>query len=49
LTARDDNLCPEKVLSTHLRVNKDVLADAPLFAFVAKDGNWSPMTKDWFM
>ncbi|KAF7354419.1 hypothetical protein MVEN_01130900 [Mycena venus] len=49
LTARDDDLCPNKAFANHVCVNKDTPADAPLFAFMAKDGNWSPMTKDWFM
>ncbi|KAF7368678.1 hypothetical protein MVEN_00192100 [Mycena venus] len=49
LTDRDDDLCPEKALQNHLVVNKGVPLDAPLFAFTSNEGNWSPMTKDWFM
>ncbi|KAJ7128426.1 hypothetical protein C8R44DRAFT_549351, partial [Mycena epipterygia] len=49
LTDRDDDLCPSKALNNHLSVNKRVPPDAPLFAFEASGGNWSPMTKDWFL
>ncbi|KAJ7112456.1 hypothetical protein C8R43DRAFT_1159151, partial [Mycena crocata] len=49
LTDRDDELCPSKAFANHLRVNGTVPPDAPLFAFESRTGNWSPMTKTWFL
>ncbi|KAJ7077208.1 hypothetical protein C8R44DRAFT_896353 [Mycena epipterygia] len=42
-------LCPEKAFANHILVNATVPDEAPLFAFDAGSGKWSPMTKDWFM
>ncbi|KAJ7203473.1 hypothetical protein C8J57DRAFT_1101212 [Mycena rebaudengoi] len=49
LTGRDDMLCPVKAYDTHMRVDRHVPGDAPLFAFLSADSTWSSMTKDLFM
>lgn len=49
LTDRGDDLCPSKAFQNHLRVNKALPSDAPLFAFRTANNNWAPMTKDWFL
>jgi hypothetical protein len=49
LTDRADDLCPSRALRNHFLANKLVPAHAPLFAFQNDAGNWSPMTKDWFL
>jgi hypothetical protein len=49
MTLRDNNLCPEKAYSNHMKVNACVPGQAPLFSFVTDVGQWVPMTKDWFL
>ncbi|KAJ7240710.1 hypothetical protein C8J57DRAFT_1562109, partial [Mycena rebaudengoi] len=49
LTDRADDLRPSKALRNHFLTNKLVPKHAPLFAFQNDAGNWSPMTKDWFL
>ncbi|KAF7330695.1 hypothetical protein MSAN_02447600 [Mycena sanguinolenta] len=49
LTTRGDDFCPEAAFEEHLRVNAKVPDSAPLFAFDAGNGKWSPMTKDFFL
>ncbi|KAJ6486990.1 hypothetical protein C8R45DRAFT_1098240 [Mycena sanguinolenta] len=49
LTTRGDDFCPEAAFEKHLRVNANVPDSAPLFAFDAGNGKWSPMTKDHFL
>ncbi len=46
-TSRED-LCPVTALQAHLKINKDVPGDAPLFAYKTADA-WAPMVKDWFL
>ncbi|KAK0451979.1 uncharacterized protein EV420DRAFT_1702088 [Desarmillaria tabescens] len=47
-TSRED-LCPVEALCAHLKSNKDVPDNAPLFAFKTSDSSWAPMTKEWFL
>jgi hypothetical protein len=49
LTGRDDELCTQKALSNHLRVNADLHPDAPFFAYRANDSAWAYLTKDHFL
>ncbi|KAJ6616506.1 hypothetical protein B0H10DRAFT_1799433 [Mycena sp. CBHHK59/15] len=49
LTYRDDDLCTSKALKNHLGVNANAPVNAHLFAFRSVNGNWNPMTKDWFL
>ncbi|KAJ6621725.1 hypothetical protein B0H10DRAFT_1789580, partial [Mycena sp. CBHHK59/15] len=49
LTDRDDDLCASKALKNHLQVNANIPDNAHLFAFRSLNGNWTPMTKDWFL
>jgi hypothetical protein len=49
MTSRDDNLCPEKAYDNHMKVNANIPGWAPLFSFETGNGQWAPMTKDWFM
>ena len=35
--------------NNHCRINTDIPAHAPLFAFETTSGNWAPMKREWFM
>lgn len=45
----DDPTNPVSALSHHLAVNVAIPDSAPLFAFETSDGNWSPLTRKWFV
>lgn len=45
----DDPTNPVTAFNHHLDANTTVPASAPLFAFETSDGNWSPMTRSWFL
>jgi hypothetical protein len=49
MTARADNLCPEKAYGNYMKVNANIPGLAPLFSFDTSNGQWAPMTKEWFM
>jgi hypothetical protein len=45
----DDPTNPVTAFNHHLDANAAVPASAPLFAFETSNGNWSPMTRSWFL
>jgi hypothetical protein len=49
LTARADKFCPKAAFRNHMLVSKNVPSHAPLFAFDAGNGAWSPMAKSWLL
>jgi hypothetical protein len=49
LTGRDDELCPQKALSNHLKVHVNPPPDAPFFAYSTGDSTWACLTKDHFL
>ncbi|KAG2748548.1 DNA breaking-rejoining enzyme [Suillus brevipes Sb2] len=45
----DDPTNPVSALNHHLAANVAIPDSAPLFAFETSDGNWSPLTRKWFV
>lgn len=49
LSQVDDFTNPVSAFNHHLSANIIIPPHAPLFAFETADGNWSPMTRVWFL